>query len=129
MRLFCAEFAEQQKSAVEFAGHDVPDHLPPDISLCLYRILQEALHNAAKHSGGRKFDVQLRLADDQIQLVVRDHGKGFDVEAGRRGRGIGLVSMEERIKLVGGTLAIESQPLHGTTVHARVRMPTRHHQA
>ena len=120
MRHFCVEFAKQQKVRVDFETHDLPDHLPSDISLCLFRVLQEALHNSAKHSGARQFEVQLRGTEGQIDLVVRDRGKGFDVEAARTGRGIGLLSMEERMKLVHGELSIESQPHRGTTVHARV---------
>jgi signal transduction histidine kinase len=120
MRHFCSEFAEQQKAAVAFDARSVPDRLPPDIALCLFRILQEALHNAAKHSGGRRFDVQVWSGEGHVHLVVSDYGKGFDVAAARLGRGIGLISMEERIKLVHGALSIESQPAHGTTVHARV---------
>jgi PAS domain S-box-containing protein len=120
MRHFCSEFAGQQKMAVEFESHEIPDRVSPDISLCLFRILQEALHNAAKHSGGRRFEVEAASGDGQLHLVVRDHGRGFDVETAKRGRGIGLVSMEERIKLVHGDLSIESQLSRGTTIHARV---------
>jgi PAS domain S-box-containing protein len=126
MRQFCEEFADQQNVSVDFAAHDLPDQLPSDMSLSLFRILQESLHNAAKHSGARQFEVQLRGTRDEIHLVVRDEGKGFDVEAARRGRGIGLVSMEERIKLVDGALSIESPPLGGTKIHARV--PIRAHR-
>lgn len=120
MRHFCTEFAGQQKTTVSFESRDVPDRMPPDVSLCLFRILQEALHNAAKHSGGRRFEVQIWGSGGLVHLMVRDHGKGFDADAARRSRGIGLVSMEERIKLVHGELSIESQPARGTTVHARV---------
>jgi signal transduction histidine kinase len=86
----------------------------------LFRILQESLHNAAKHSGARKFAVRLWATDGRIHLAVQDHGRGFDVGSARMGRGIGLVSMEERMKLVEGDLYIESQPHGGTTIHARV---------
>jgi PAS domain S-box-containing protein len=119
MRHFCGEFAAQQKTPVTFECHDLPDRVSPDISLCLFRILQEALHNAAKHSGSRRFEVKAWSGDD-LHLVVRDHGRGFDVETAKRGLGIGLLSMEERIKLVHGDLNIESQPWRGTTIHARV---------
>jgi PAS domain S-box-containing protein len=124
MRSFCAEFADQQKANVDFDAHDVPERLPADVSLCLFRILQEALHNSAKHSGALCFDAALWGDHGQIHLVVNDRGKGFDVEAAKRGRGIGLVSMEERIKLVNGELSIESQPGRGTTIHARVGVPS-----
>jgi signal transduction histidine kinase len=93
--------------------------VPPDVSLCLFRVLQEALHNAVRHSGVRHFDVQLRGTGDAIDLTVRDEGVGFDVDAANRGRGLGLTSMKERLKLVGGELFIESQSRRGTTVLAR----------
>jgi PAS domain S-box-containing protein len=120
MSHFCAEFAEQQRAVVDFAAHHVADHVPADVSLCLFRILQEGLHNSAKHSGVARFEVKLWGARREIHLVVRDHGKGFQIETARTGRGIGLVSMEERIKLVKGTLSIKSGPHGGTTIHARV---------
>ncbi len=120
MGRFCAEFTEQQKAMVDFDTHDLPDRLPSEVSLSLLRILQEALHNAVKHSGVLQFEVQLWGSEEEIHLVVRDHGKGFDVEAAKTGRGLGLVSMEERIKLVNGALSIDSQPGRGSTIHARV---------
>ena len=82
-------------------------------------MLQEALHNAAKHSGVRHFEVELWGAQDEIHLVVSDSGEGFDLEAARAGRGLGLVSMEERLKLVDGDLSIETQPRRGVQIHAR----------
>ena len=104
---------------VDFATRDVPDQLPSDISLCLFRVLQEALHNSAKHSGVRHFEVQLWGGQDEMHLVVSDSGNGFDLEAARTGRGLGLISMEERLKLVDGELSIETQPRRGTRIHAR----------
>jgi PAS domain S-box-containing protein len=125
MSQLCAEFAEQEKTTVNFATHDLPDQPSSDVSLCLFRVLQEALHNSVKHSGVRHVEVRLWGSEGQIQLVVKDHGRGFDVEGVRTGRGIGLVSMEERIKLVNGTLSIESEPHGGTTIHARVPMKSK----
>jgi signal transduction histidine kinase len=120
MRHFCGEFATQQKFTVDFDSADLPEHLPPDVSHCLFRILQESLHNAAKHSGDRAFVVRLRGAQGAVHLEVVDRGKGFDVTRARTGRGIGLVSMEERLKLVAGDLWIESIAGRGTAVRARV---------
>jgi signal transduction histidine kinase len=97
--------------------------VPPDISLCLFRVVQEAVHNAVKHSGVPHVEVRLWGTAGQLHLVVSDRGAGFDVERARAGQGIGLVSMAERIKLVDGDLAIESQPGRGTTIRARVRLP------
>jgi signal transduction histidine kinase len=82
--------------------------------------MQEALHNSAKHSGVHQFDVGLWTTWDEIHLTVRDSGVGFDSEAAKEGRGLGLISMQERLKLLKGTLSIESQPERGTTIHARV---------
>jgi signal transduction histidine kinase len=120
MRGFCREFGEQQKVEIDFQTHDMPGPLSPDASLCFFRVLQEALHNSAKHSGVRHFEVRLWGASDEIHLTVRDSGVGFEREAARTSRGIGLISMEERLKLLKGTLSIESQPQRGTTIHARV---------
>jgi PAS domain S-box-containing protein len=120
MRGFCKEFGEQQNVEIDFKIPDLPSPLSPDISLCLFRVLQEALHNSAKHSGVRHVDVRLWGASDEIHLAVSDSGAGFDNEATKERRGLGLISMEERLKLVKGTLSIESQPKRGTTIHARV---------
>ncbi len=119
-RHLCGEFADQHKVTVAFEAHDLPPTVQPSASLCLYRILQEALRNAAKHSGVRHFDVQLRGHSGDIELLVRDGGQGFDIESAKESRGIGLVSMQERIALAGGQLSLESTPQQGTTIRARV---------
>ena len=118
---FCQEFGEQQNVEIDFNTHGMPKSpLSADISLCLFRVVQEALHNSAKHSGVRYFEVRLWGVSGEIHLTVTDSGLGFDREAAKESRGIGLISMEERLKLVNGTLSIASQPKRGTTVHARV---------
>jgi signal transduction histidine kinase len=94
--------------------------LSPDVSLCLFRVLQEALHNSARHSGVQRFEVQLWGSSDEIHLTVKDSGAGFDTEVAKTRRGLGLISMEERLRLVNGTFSIESQTQRGTTIHARV---------
>ncbi|HKE85411.1 MAG TPA: PAS domain S-box protein [Vicinamibacterales bacterium] len=119
-RGFCREFSEQRKLKVNFESHDLPLVVPSDVSLCLFRVLQEALHNAAQHSGAVEFDVALWGTPQEINLRVRDAGAGFDVDAARKGAGLGLVSMQERMQLVKGTLSIESRPQRGSTIHARV---------
>jgi signal transduction histidine kinase len=120
MQTLCKDVGEQHKVRVAVHAHDVPAQVPPEAALCLYRILQEALHNAAKHSGVREFDVRLWGTGVDINLQVSDRGTGFDFEASQQGPGIGLVSMQERIKLAGGSLSIESAPQRGTRIHARV---------
>jgi len=120
MRGFCREFGEQQKLGIDFQSLDIPSSVSPDTALCFFRVLQEALHNAAKHSGVQHIEVRLWAALDEIHLTVVDSGAGFDREAATERRGLGLISMEERLKLVKGTLSIDSQPKRGTTIHARV---------
>ena len=119
-RTFCEDVASQQKVTVMFEEIGVPADMPSASSVCLYRILQESLHNAAKHSGAHTITVRLRRIPDAIELVVEDAGTGFDVDAAKAARGIGLVSMQERVNLAGGTLSIVSAPGRGTRVEARV---------
>lgn len=120
MRGFCREFGEQQRVEIDFKAGNFPGPLPADISLRFFRVLQEALHNSAKHSGVRRFEVRLWGTSDEIHLTVRDSGAGFDREGAKTSSGIGLISMEERLKLVKGVLSIDSQPQRGTTIHASV---------
>jgi signal transduction histidine kinase len=119
MRGFCQELSGQKSVGIDFSHENVPASVPPDVSLCLFRVLQEALHNGVRHSRARYFDVRLRGTGDAVHLTVRDEGVGFDVNAASRGLGLGLTSMNERLKLVGGELVIESQSTRGTTVLAR----------
>jgi PAS domain S-box-containing protein len=120
MRIFCDEFGKRQKVEIDFQSHDLPSHMPQEISLCLFRVLQEALHNSVKHSGVRHLEVRLRGTPGQIDLAVSDLGAGFDKDTAKQSPGLGLISMQERLKLVKGTLSIESQPKCGTTIRACV---------
>src|SRR5262249_18023117 len=120
MKGFCAELSKQQNVHIDFGHAGVPRNVPPAISLCLFRVLQEALHNGVRHSKARRFDVHLRGTPGAMQLAVRDEGVGFNLEAAARGRGLGLTSMRERLKLVGGELSIESRIKQGTAILARV---------
>ncbi len=120
MRGFCQEFGEKQKLEIDFKSHDLPTPVPSDISLCLFRVLQEALHNAAKHSGAQRFVVQFWGTPGEIHLTISDAGVGFDFEAAMKGRGLGLVSMQERVRLVNGTISIASKLTRGTEITVRV---------
>jgi PAS domain S-box-containing protein len=134
VKAFCKKFAQERKAEIDFQTHDLPAPLPPDISLCLFRVLQEALHNSAKHSGVRHFEVRLWGTQTEIHLTVKDSGVGFDSSTRKKNRGLGLISMQERLSLLDGTLAIKTQPGGGTSIHARVpfgpsvqpRKPTEH---
>jgi PAS domain S-box-containing protein len=117
---FCDEFSRQHEVSIKITDANVPRELPQDISLCLFRVSQEALQNAVKYSGTNQFAVHILGMTDCVHLVVSDTGSGFDVEAAKRKRGLGLVSMQERVHLVRGTLSIESQPGEGTKILAVV---------
>jgi PAS domain S-box-containing protein len=111
---------------IEIDSHvDVPHKLPQDVSLCLFRVLQEALQNAIRHSDSRHIQVRLQGRANDIELVVRDSGRGFEPEETMNGPGLGLTSMRERLKLVNGQFSIDSKRQVGTTIHARVPLRPR----
>jgi PAS domain S-box-containing protein len=126
---FCKELSEQQQVEIEFSQAGIPHGLPKEIALCLFRVLQEALQNAVKHSGQRHFRVELHGTSSEIQLTVSDLGIGFDQQVATGHSGIGLISMRERLKLVGGEFSIHSKPGGGTTIHARVPIMVKEHLA
>ncbi|HXY07750.1 MAG TPA: PAS domain S-box protein [Terriglobales bacterium] len=115
---FCKEVSDRWNVEVNFHTENVPKTLPREISLCLFRVLQEAIQNAIKHSGVRRFDVSLIGTSNEVQLCVRDAGVGFDSE--KVIIGLGLTSMKERLKLVEGQLSIDSKLQAGTIVEAHV---------
>jgi len=119
MRSFCKEFGDKHRMEIGFKSHDLPSP-SPEISLSLFRVLQEALRNAVKHSGVHRVEVHLWGTMDEIHLTVKDSGAGFDAKNTKEGQGLGLTSMQERMTLVKGDLSIDSRPMRGTTIHARV---------
>ena len=126
-RSFCQELTEQHKVEIDFSDTNMPDSAPREISLCVFRVFQEALQNAVKHSGVRQFAVKLNGTAEEIQLTVSDPGVGFDPHRAVNGRGLGLISMRERLHFVGGQISIESQPGRGTTIRARVPLSSTNH--
>lgn len=117
---FCREFSERKNVEIDFQSDGIPRTLPQETSLCLFRVLQEALQNAAKHSGSTHYRVSLTASADQIHMTVSDQGVGFSPEQAMKGLGLGITSMRERLKLVKGELSIESQPGKGTVVRGSV---------
>jgi PAS domain S-box-containing protein len=97
-----------------------PATLSNDVRLCAFRIVQEALRNCAKHSGAEVVRVVLEKTDDSLKLSVSDNGRGFDANAGTMMKGLGFVSMKERLQLVGGGIEIRSRPLQGTSIRASI---------
>src|SRR6202000_443157 len=91
IRGFCSEFSKQQVVSIEFTESNVPGNLSKELSLCLFRVAQEALNNAVKYSGVNQFSVDIKGMADEIQLAVRDKGAGFDVDEAKKNRGLGLV--------------------------------------
>ena len=89
---FCKEFATQHKLQVQFVHNDIPRQIPKDVTLCLFRIVQEALRNIAKHSGAGEAKIELSSYADEIDLCISDSGRGFNVESAKRATGLGLVS-------------------------------------
>jgi signal transduction histidine kinase len=118
IKSWCKEFGERQKIAVDFRS-DVSSVLPHELGLTLFRVLQESLHNAVKHSGAKRVEVQMSEQPGEIHLVINDPGKGFDPDA-VQGNGLGLTSMRERVRLVNGTIDIQSKPMSGTAICVRV---------
>lgn len=115
IKSWCKEFGERHEMEINFRT-DVRNPIPLDIGLVLFRVLQEALQNARKYSGEQQVEVQISEHSNKVQLIVRDSGKGFDAEAAMEGRGLGLTSMQERVRLVKGSISIESKPMRGTTI-------------
>lgn len=127
-RGFCRELSDQQKVEIDFHHMGVPNELPKEVSLCLFRVLQEALQNAVKHSGVRHFRVELLGDPGEIQLTVSDLGGGFEEQEAINRRGLGLISMRERLQFVNGEFAIKSHVGQGTTITARVPLRTDKHR-
>jgi len=98
----------------------VPDRLPIDVALCMFRVAQEALRNVARHAKASVARVTLALSDGGLLLAVTDDGIGFDVEATRSRPSLGYASMGERVRLLGGRLGIKSASGQGTTISAWV---------
>jgi PAS domain S-box-containing protein len=120
IRTLCDDLAHRQRLAIHVDIRDLPQALPDDVALCLYRIAQEALQNVIRHSGAPSAKVSLVGSGAEVQLSVSDLGTGFDVQAAHHRASLGLVSMRERARLVNGQLALYSKIGEGTRVEARV---------
>jgi two-component system sensor histidine kinase UhpB len=119
LRNFISVFRQQTSIAIQLHDQGVPEHLSKDISLCLFRVAQEALHNVMKHSRARNVDINLRAEAGRLALRITDDGIGFCVDNGRKG-GLGVINMKDRLESFGGTLEIVSEPRKGTLLIAKV---------
>jgi PAS domain S-box-containing protein len=113
---FCDEFSQQQGIQVDLAHENIPRSVPPDVALCLFRVVQEGLRNVKKHSGSSRAEVRLEGTDDAIHLSLFDRGVGFDRRAPSTHVGLGMRSMEERLRLLGGRFEVQSAPMKGTRI-------------
>jgi PAS domain S-box-containing protein len=123
LQSFCQEITQQHSVNVDFRCENVPDSLPKDIALSLFRIAQEGLHNSLKYSGVDRFSMKLHGGDGRIHLEINDSGVGFNVEAAKGSRGLGLISMQERAYLVNGSFSLESKEGRGTRILVSVPVP------
>ena len=121
----CARFSDHEEIRATFRCGRVPDSIPRDISLCLYRVLQEALRNIAKHSGATKAQIALKAENGSMLLSIRDDGTGFDPTRSRQAGGVGLASLGERVRLVRGSVGVRSRMGQGTMIEVRAPLPDR----
>ncbi len=115
-----AEFSDAEQLAIEFSADVKTSPVPLDVAVAVYRVALEAVRNVSKHSGANSANVVLQEKNGFIELEVSDSGHGFDVESARYGSGLGLLSSEERVRLLQGTLEIRSQEQRGTSLIARI---------
>ena len=121
----CSDFLKLHRIQLKLTHRSVPESIPFEVSLCLYRVTQECLNNVANHSGARKVTVAIRGDKDGILLSVTDNGKGFDPGLLADQSGLGIVGIRERVRLVDGIVSIDSQPGRGTQIDVRVPLTKR----
>jgi PAS domain S-box-containing protein len=118
----CKELSNKKEVEIKFASEEVAKKLPPDVSLCLFRVLQETLQNALSHTGSESIEVLLRSESNEVCLTVRS--TRFDFEDSAKALPLGLIIIKERLKLVDGEFSVQSQAGRGTTIQARVPLHT-----
>jgi len=127
LRWYLNRQAQRSGFAAQFVAEPLAVRLPVNLETACFRLAQEALTNVARHAQAGQVCMELRHHPAELQLSIRDDGVGFDVNAAleraSRGESLGLLGMQERVLLMGGELAIESAPAHGTEVRARFPIP------
>jgi PAS domain S-box-containing protein len=116
LRAECDRFSQHESIAVNVTIEDLTSPIPNEIAFCVFRIAQESLNNVKRHAKANSAEVYLRQGDGGLQLSVSDNGSGFNLVSARLKPSLGLASMEERVRLLGGRFAIQSEPGHGTRV-------------
>ncbi|HZN08024.1 MAG TPA: PAS domain-containing sensor histidine kinase [Pyrinomonadaceae bacterium] len=120
VKSLCRELSGRRGLQIEFVGDESLGRLDKDLALCAYRVIQEALSNAIKHSGALTARVQVKCRKHVLYLLVTDSGKGFSLEVAKLKGRLGLISMEERLRLANGKLIVRSRPNRGTQIEARI---------
>jgi len=126
VKSLCHDFSGRRGLQIEFIACDDTlefEHLDKELALCAYRVVQEALSNVIKHSNAVTARVQVRCRKHMLYLLVTDSGKGFKLDVARHKGRLGLISMEERLRLANGKLIIRSRPNRGTQIEARIPLP------
>ena len=122
VRCLVNEFSDRTGIESSYVVKEPVGTLPPEMSICVYRVVQESLSNIARHAQASQVEVELICESDGVSLSVRDNGVGFDpVHADQKSEHLGLLSMKERVRMAKGTLEVESAPMHGTEI--RVEIP------
>jgi two-component system sensor histidine kinase UhpB len=119
----CTEFSDQHGIAVTLFAETGLENLPSNIALCLYRVAQEALRNVAAHAEASRATVVLRQLTNGVEMTITDDGRGFRATDGQVSAGLGLISLDERVRLVSGTVRIRSSEKRGTELFVHVPLP------
>jgi signal transduction histidine kinase len=120
LKTYIGEFETETGIITSFAAHITSETIASEISVCLYRIALEALRNVARHSQAKSASVLLEAQEQVLTMKVEDSGIGFNIEAARRGSGLGLISAEESVNLLQGTFEVASVPAMGTRLTAKI---------
>jgi signal transduction histidine kinase len=125
VKSLCAEITKSGKVKVEFHQAGFPAQLDNDVILCVFRIAQEGLRNCVKHSGADSARVVLTRTRNAVRLLVSDNGCGFNTKTGLMEKGLGFISMKERLHVLGGEMNVYSKPLRGTRIEVSVPFATK----
>ena len=128
LKSFCTEFGKQNGVEMSYTNRNLPRTIHPRLGLTVYRVVQEALRNVAKHSGARRAAVSIAGKNGALLLTIKDSGRGFDTSRSKK-RGLGLISMEERVREAGGTFTIKSSPGEGARIDVRIPLAPRNRSA
>ena len=122
LKSYCTDFSKQNGIATRFTERNLPRGIPAHLALTIYRVVQEALRNVVKHSGARRATVSVTGSNGVITLTVKDFGRGFEPSSLKK-RGLGLISMEERVRQAAGVFAVKTTPGKGVRIDVRIPIP------